>query len=78
MEKKLKSELKHLEIQRSIDEQKINRVRCEESDRMRRKADQMVLCRRMHLESAEEQMYMDIINVGTVITIILYLMNKIK
>lgn len=66
MKKNLKSELKLLEIQQSINEQQINRVRCEESDRMRRKADQMLLCRRMHLESAEEQMYMDIINVGTV------------
>lgn len=63
MSKHLKSELNLLEIQKSIDEQKINYARCEESDRMRRKADQTLLCRRMHLESEEEQMYMDIQNV---------------
>lgn len=52
-----------IELKKRIAEQKINDVRCKEMHKILRKADNRALYRRMHLESSEEEMYMNILKV---------------
>lgn len=49
-----------IELKKRIAEQKINDVRCKEMHKILRKADNRALYRRMHLESSEEEIYMNI------------------
>lgn len=70
MSKHQKTELKTIEIQQSINEQRANDIRCKEMVKMRRRADRISLCRRMYLEAEEAEIDMNIqkVNAPKIVT----------
>lgn len=70
MSKHQKTELKTIEIQQSINEQRANDIRCMEMVKMRRRADRISLCRRMYLEAEEAEIDMNIqkVNAPKIVT----------